>query len=128
MKKHLVIPVDLPSPRVLRTGLATGAITASDPRIYKTPPTPPPEWPEWRRIRLMVSVRASILFLQGKEWTEIVQILERDGSLMKSNGKRPKGSPPLVSKARTQQYIRRGCDFLMARGCFVKAGVKPPEQ
>jgi hypothetical protein len=84
-------------------------MTAVDPKLYRgRTPAPPPELPEWRRVRMQVAIRAAILFLQGKSGQEIGRVLEREGGLEQT----------VVSKARIGQYVKKGVDFLVQRGCF----------
>ena len=104
------------NPRQVRDALRRGELTAVDPRMYKSkPPEPPGNWAEWRRERMRVAVRAAIMFLQGKGWKEISQALESAGMLVADRVQR-KGS--VITKARVQQYIKKGVDFLISRGCF----------
>ena len=97
------------TPRALRSALQRGEMTAVDSRLYRgATPAPPPEQPEWRRIRMQVAIRAAILFLQGESAKEIGRALEQEGGLEQS----------VVSKARIGQYVKKGIDFLIDRGCF----------
>jgi hypothetical protein len=103
--------------------LRLGFLTAADPKVYRTPPDPSPDWPTWRQDRLRVAIRAALLFLEGKEWTEILRVLEKAGLLEKERVSRREAP---VSKARIQQYVSRGCNFLLDRGCFVEVpGTNP---
>ena len=104
------------TPRMLRSAIARGEMTAVDPKIYRgKAPAPPPEWPTWRQDRLKVAIRAALLFLQGKPWQEISRSLEQDGMLEKDRVER---GGPLISKARVNQYVDVGIKFLVDRACF----------
>ncbi len=104
-----------PTPRELRSGLAAGEWTATDPRVYRRPPEPPPEWPAWRQNRLRAANRAGLLFLAGKEWREIGRMLEKEGWLeIERDGQRG----DLISRQRVAQYIKKSIEFLLQRGCF----------
>ena len=97
------------TPRALRSALQRGEMTAVDPRLYRgRTPEPPPEHPEWRRDRMRVAIRAAVLFLQGESAKEIGRALGQEGGLDQS----------VVSKARIGQYVKKGIEFLIDRGCF----------
>ena len=105
------------NPRNLRSAIQRGEVTAVNPKLYKgRTPEPPPEWPEWRRRLLRVAIHAALFFLKGKKWQEISRDLERNGVL---DQKRRDKSGEVVSKARVQQYVDKGVQFLIQRGCFV---------
>ena len=108
------------SPRQLRSEIQRGVVTSTDPRLYKgKTPEPPPEWPEWRRRRLRVAVRAAVLFLNAKTWHEISRVLEKENLL---GAERASKGGEVVSKARICQYVDRGVQFLIQRGCFRTTG------
>jgi hypothetical protein len=104
------------TPRFLRRAIQRGEITAVDPRIYRgKAPAPPAEYPEWRRDRMRVAIRAALLFLSGKPWQDISRLLELEGLL---NQERTQKRGAVVSKARIAQYVSKGVEFLVGRGCF----------
>lgn len=64
---------------------------------------------------MRVATRAAVLFLAGKKWHEIGRDLEAKGLLEKS---RDGARGDLISRARVAQYVDKGVEFLMQRGCF----------
>jgi hypothetical protein len=97
------------NPRELRKAIKEGRWTAA--RGPKSLPVPPPEWTPRRRQRLQVAIRAASLFLfYGYEWTEIRQKMAAEEKLFAKK----------VSRARVQQYVDRGVQFLLTRDAFVE--------
>jgi hypothetical protein len=106
------------TPRMIRSALQRGELTAVDPKLYRgKTPEPPPEWPEWRRNRLRVAIRAAVLFLQGKKAEQIIESLESDGMLEKQRADK---RGPVITKQRLNQYISKGMSFLVDRACFAE--------
>lgn len=92
------------SPRQIRDALRAAKIT----REGCPPPAPPAAWPEWRRARMQVAIQAADLFLAGKHWNEIREILCRQGGLER----------PGPTKSRVLQYVARGCNHLLDHQAF----------
>jgi hypothetical protein len=98
------------TPRDLRKAIRECRMTASDPRIYKRAPEPPEDWSHRKRTRLKVAINAAIMFLQGSEWPETKAYLIGMKYTQALD----------ISKARVQQYVKSGTDFLLSQGYFVE--------
>ena len=111
------------TPRSLRSSIQRGEMTAANPRIYRgQTPAPPPEWPTWRQDRMKVAIRAAVLFLQGKSAADISRSLEQEGLLEQD---RVEKRCAVITKQRCQQYVSKGIQFFLDRGCFVS--IKNPK-
>ena len=65
---------------------------------------------------MAIAASAAVQFLKGHSWTEISAWMESRGLLEQKRGRKQKG--PVVTKARVQQYVSKGIQFLESRGCF----------
>ena len=99
------------SPRQLRKAIIEGRWIATE--TAKTLPEPPPEWSEWRQKRMAVAIQCARLFIFfGYTWKEIQDRVNQ------ASGDKPGFMGEDLSRARLQQYVKKGVDFLLDRGVF----------
>ena len=66
-------------------------------------PDPPPEWGSYRRSRMQVAIDCAVLFCRGYKYDTVAKKKGLTG----------------ISKQRLNQYLTKGCEFLMSRGVFI---------